>query len=58
MKGQREFSIYDGRDCLGRIAVAASGKVRAFDSRGKSLGTFQSLDGASDALWKNARKAA
>jgi hypothetical protein len=58
MKGQREFSIYDGRECLGRIAVAANGKARAFDSRGKSLGTFESFEAASAALWKSARKAA
>ena len=58
MNGQREIAVYDGRECLGRITVAVNGKARAFDSRGKSLGTFQSLEAASAALWKNARKAA
>ncbi len=53
MKGQREFSIYDGRDCLGTIAVAANGKARAFDRRGKSLGIFESFEAASGVFSKS-----
>jgi hypothetical protein len=46
----RSLSVYDGRDCLGRITVAADGKARAFDCRGKALGTFESIEAASAAF--------
>jgi hypothetical protein len=46
----RELAVYDGRECLGKIAIAANKKARAFDSRGKSLGTFENFEAASDAL--------
>jgi hypothetical protein len=46
----REVAVYDGRDCLGKIAIAANKKARAFDSRGKSLGTFENFEAASAAL--------
>jgi hypothetical protein len=58
MSRSREFYVYDGRDCLGTIVVAANGKVRAFDSRGKSVGSFEHFEAASAALWKRARKTA
>ena len=58
MSRSREVYIYDGRECLGRIAAAANGKVRAFDGRGKSIGTFDKFDAAEAALWKRVRKAA
>jgi hypothetical protein len=36
----RELSVYDGRDCLGRIEVDTDGAARAFGRWGKNLGTF------------------
>jgi hypothetical protein len=50
MKGKRELSIYDGRECLGRIVVAANGKARAFDRQGKLLGAFANYEAASAAI--------
>jgi hypothetical protein len=47
---QRELFIYDGRDCLGRIDVAADGEARAFDHQGKLLGRFPTLVAASSAF--------
>jgi hypothetical protein len=50
MNGHRELAVYDGRECIGKIAIAANKKARAFDSRGKSLGTFENFEAASAAL--------
>jgi hypothetical protein len=46
----RELSLYDGQECLGIIKVAEDGTARAFDPRGKRLGSFPSLKAASAAL--------
>ena len=46
----RELSLYDGQDLIGTIKVAVGGKVIAFDSRGKRLGSFTSLKAASAAF--------
>jgi hypothetical protein len=46
----RELSLYDGQECLGTIKVAEDGTARAFDARGKRLGSFPSLKAASAAL--------
>lgn len=46
----RELSLYDGQEWLGTIKVADDGTVRAFDPRGKRLGSFPSLKAASAAL--------
>jgi hypothetical protein len=47
MKAAREILIYDRRDCLGRIQVAANGQAQAFNVRGEPLGIFAT---ESDAL--------
>ena len=47
----RDFSVYDGRKCLGRIRVVAGGQARAFDSWGEPLGIFTTENEAMDALW-------
>jgi hypothetical protein len=47
---QRKLSIYDGRDRLGWIEIADGGEARAFDQRGRKLGTFSNLEAASAAF--------
>jgi hypothetical protein len=42
----RELSLYDGQDLVGTIKVAGDGTARAFDPRGKRLGSFPSLKAA------------
>jgi hypothetical protein len=42
----RQLSIYDGQDLIGTIKVAMDGTARAFDPRGKRLGSFPSLKAA------------
>jgi hypothetical protein len=42
----RELTVYDGQNQVGTIKVADDGKARAFDVRGKRLGSFPSLTGA------------
>jgi hypothetical protein len=44
------LSIYDGQNCIGAIEVADDGEARAFDRRGKLLGSFPSLKAASAAF--------
>lgn len=39
----RSLSVYDGRDRLGQIELAANGTARAFDRWGKKLGVFSKL---------------
>jgi hypothetical protein len=54
----RELAVYDGRDCLGKIAVTADGQACAFDLRGKLLGTFESAKAAYAAFASTRTKAA
>src|SRR5205807_252777 len=60
MKRRRELAIYDGRDWLGKITIAADGEVRAFDRRGKALGTFQNFEAAAAVVrfcgWRGRRR--
>src|SRR5262245_54044245 len=49
-------SLYDGRDRLGIVQQIESG-WRAFDRRGRSLGTFESRAEAIDAIGKSLRGA-
>jgi hypothetical protein len=44
----REVAVYNRQLYLGTIKLA--GKATAFDSNGKRVGTFTSLEAASDAL--------
>jgi hypothetical protein len=46
----REVALYHGQLYLGTIKLAA--KATAFDSNGKRVGTFTSLEAASNALDK------
>jgi hypothetical protein len=46
----RRLSIYDGQDCVGAIEIADDGEARAFDRRGKLLGSFPSSKAASAAF--------
>jgi hypothetical protein len=46
----RRLSIYDGQNRIGGIEVADDGEARAFDLRGKLLGSFPSLKTASAAF--------
>lgn len=47
---QAELAVYDGRDHLGMITIAADRTARAFDRQGKVLGTFESIEAASAAF--------
>jgi hypothetical protein len=46
----RELALYDGQVCLGLVKIA--GKVTAFSPDGERVGTFTSLQDATDALDK------
>jgi hypothetical protein len=50
MKG-REYFSYDGTTCVGRFVVEEkSGKAKAFNAAGRSLGTFDGYDAAREAV--------
>jgi hypothetical protein len=55
---ERQLFVYDGRERLGRIDVAADGKARAFDRRGKALGRFPNFQAASAAFKSPVRRRA
>jgi hypothetical protein len=50
--GRREFALYDGVTLIGVIKVAVDGAYVAYNSRGKRVGVFPSLQAASASLPK------
>jgi hypothetical protein len=40
VKPQREFFVYCGQRCIGRVIVAGDGGARVFGGAGKSFGKF------------------
>jgi hypothetical protein len=42
--------VYNGRECIGRIACLGRRGFEAFDADGRSLGVFPSLKRAADAV--------
>ncbi len=54
----RELAVYDGRDCIGTIKVAADGQAVAFDRDGKRLGKFPTYTAASAVFDKLAKSEA
>jgi hypothetical protein len=46
----RRLSVYDGSERLGRIEISKDGAARAFDARGRRLGTFPNFKAAADAF--------
>ncbi len=56
--GQHEYALYDGRDLIGNFVVKEkTGKAKAFDAIGRSLGTFDGYDAARHAINKAHRNA-
>jgi hypothetical protein len=48
--GKREVALYDGTNLVGTVKIAADGRSTAYDVLGKRVGSFGSLQAASDAL--------
>jgi hypothetical protein len=50
MKPGREFFVYCGQQCIGRVIVAGNGGARAFDGARKSFGKFPDQKTALEAV--------
>jgi hypothetical protein len=51
----RIVSVYDGRERLGCVEIAADGEARAFDSFGQELGNFRNVEAAIAAIEASAQ---
>jgi hypothetical protein len=49
-RAERELHMYDGRDRIGRIVIDAGGKAKAYNVKGKAIGTFANFKKAADAI--------
>ena len=47
---RRELSLYDGRDRIGQVIVSNNSNAKAFNAKGKSLGTFANVKRATRAI--------